>query len=290
MSKVLYISGLPHSGSTPLALKLGSAANAVGLGEVHHLLASEATQYGHKWVLDSLCGCLKPMNECPFWSRYLDWSAKVLGGPVGASIDARYGKVVELAGDIYGRDVVVVDSSKTVEGLRLAVNVVPGTKTIHLIKDVRNYVYGIQRRLNKRAPWRGPLYSAYWLRGTEKLEQTIAGLKVEAMRIGYEELCFDEARSVSKVMEFAGLNSEAPGHAPDIGRNHIAMGNRMKASESLAQGIRYDHRWLWGNEVRLAPFIKGRILKRNAQWVYGNLSSSHDFTERGAGTYRFAGG
>jgi len=61
--KVLYIAGLPHSGTTLLARILGEVEGFFAAGEVYAL--SERIEHG------DLCGCGAPLGECPFWSAAL---------------------------------------------------------------------------------------------------------------------------------------------------------------------------------------------------------------------------
>src|SRR5438067_3812716 len=61
--RVLYIAGLPHSGSTVLARVLGEVDGLFAAGEVYAL--SERIAYGDR------CGCGELLGECPFWTAVL---------------------------------------------------------------------------------------------------------------------------------------------------------------------------------------------------------------------------
>ncbi len=229
------------------------------------------------------------MRDCEFWSPYLAWSGPLLRGAQPISPVLRYRKILEMATEIYGSDIVVVDSTKTTEGLDIAVEAVPSLKTIHLVKDVRSFVYGVQRRQKKAAPWWGAIYSAYWWHANRNIDRTIAELGLKSIRVGYEELCFDEAALLKRVYNFANLLAETALASSGPGRNHLAIGNRMKVSADLAGDLTYDHRWLWSKEPRLAPLLRGSILARNTEWVYSNLSSFHKFSERKVDGHRVGG-
>ena len=60
MSKLIYVMGRGHSGSTILDILLGEAKNACGLSELVSGLA--------RFEKD-ICSCEQPIRECEFWSK-----------------------------------------------------------------------------------------------------------------------------------------------------------------------------------------------------------------------------
>lgn len=61
--KVLYIAGMPHSGSTILSQVLGEVPGVTALGELYYLWDA------HEKGLP--CGCGEPLADCPWWSEVL---------------------------------------------------------------------------------------------------------------------------------------------------------------------------------------------------------------------------
>jgi hypothetical protein len=58
---VIYVLGLPYSGSTLFSATLGTSPNVINLGEVNFL--------ENDWHDNKLCSCRANINECKFWSR-----------------------------------------------------------------------------------------------------------------------------------------------------------------------------------------------------------------------------
>ena len=59
---VLYVGGMPRSGSTLLTWMLGQLPGHVAVGELFYLWTAGL-------VRDQLCGCGRPFSECPFWQE-----------------------------------------------------------------------------------------------------------------------------------------------------------------------------------------------------------------------------
>ena len=62
-TKVLYIAGVPHSGTTVISQILGQLDGVVSVGELYYL--SAALENGDR------CGCGELVRECPFWTAVL---------------------------------------------------------------------------------------------------------------------------------------------------------------------------------------------------------------------------
>ena len=63
--KVLYIAGIGRSGSTLVARALGGSAGLTAVGEAMHF-------FGRGLTNNELCGCGRPVRECPLWGRVAD--------------------------------------------------------------------------------------------------------------------------------------------------------------------------------------------------------------------------
>jgi hypothetical protein len=62
---VLYILGYGRSGSTMLGMALGQHPGMVNLGEI---AALRTFVPGPTYVPPRACGCLQPLDQCPFWT------------------------------------------------------------------------------------------------------------------------------------------------------------------------------------------------------------------------------
>src|SRR2546425_1217907 len=104
--RVVFVASLYHSGSTLLDLLLGRHPRVVGLGEIHYLLRLQP---------EPACSCGAAVEECPFWGdtlRQLEPISK-------ADLRRRLQVVLDRFGSCFDRDRILVDSSKTLESLRL---------------------------------------------------------------------------------------------------------------------------------------------------------------------------
>lgn len=164
--KVIYISGMPRSGSTMLGKCLGQIQGASDIGEFWAL-------WRPAWRQGDLCGCGEPVNQCAFWKQVVTaalpspielhgarmgdlhrkhmgtlrapWLAfktrsRTLRGPLreyAVLLDRHYRAVCNVSG---GR--VIIDSSKmasdaliasTLEGADLYI--------VHLIRDPRGVAW-----------------------------------------------------------------------------------------------------------------------------------------------------
>ncbi|MCF8227260.1 MAG: hypothetical protein K9J30_15395 [Bacteroidales bacterium] len=63
MSKIIYIAGFGHSGSTILDMSLGTLPGVIGLGELKTLMDDQSRDRH----FTSVCSCGKKATECPVW-------------------------------------------------------------------------------------------------------------------------------------------------------------------------------------------------------------------------------
>ncbi len=104
--KVVYISGMPRSGSTLLGMCLGQLAGASDIGEFWAL-------WRPAWRQRDLCGCGKPVNECSFWVQVVE---RALPSPVEVS-GAQMGKLhKENLGSLRAAKVAFLSRSGTLKG------------------------------------------------------------------------------------------------------------------------------------------------------------------------------
>ena len=115
--KYIYILGLEHSGTTLLDHSLSSSRNVVGLGEVASFFSSHhMNDYMARWGNISeaqKCSCGEPWDNCEFWSKLYELNGLYSEVP----LIQKYQRLIEHARQIYGEDVVLIDSSKSLEML-----------------------------------------------------------------------------------------------------------------------------------------------------------------------------
>lgn len=78
-TKVLYIAGFGRSGSTIIANSLGRVDGLFSAGEMNFI-------WKHTFLENRLCGCGRPLRECPVWSEVF---VRVFGSGGVSDSDAR---------------------------------------------------------------------------------------------------------------------------------------------------------------------------------------------------------
>lgn len=277
---VLYIGGMPRSGSTLLTWLLGELPDSCAVGELFYVWTAGIER-------DQLCGCGELFSACPFWTAvgqraFGGWdqvdvaemrrltrgvdSTSALGKlPVGAllpgyrrdraayteALEQVYAAVREVSGAA-----TVVDGSKRPSmahllanrrGVRLAV--------VHLVRDPRGVVnsWSKQVALPDGASSRGYLkirsgrlmtrrwISVNWLIGLLRRR----GVPVATVR--YEDLMAEPSRAVATVLTDLGrptdgVDQVVEGRALNLSPAHMVEGGRVRFA-SLPLELELDESW-----------------------------------------------
>jgi hypothetical protein len=267
--RVVYLLGLPHSGTTLLCNLLGEHDGCVSVGELCF--------FYRRWLsADSRCGCGRPLRECPFWRRVvahgaldgvdvhsvaatihrlivarhlakaLVWRAGRRGD--GGQIDRcreALRRLYQALGDATDRQV-VIDSSKS-PALALALEDLPGIelRLIHVVRDSRG-------NANSR-PWLGsraedlPLHSKLLLWDMWHLFVELRWRReARYLRVRYEDLIAAPARTLERILAFAGAAPHgSPLRSEDLAAlrpHHTVAGNQNRFRTGEVR-LRLDTRW-----------------------------------------------
>jgi hypothetical protein len=278
--RVLYVGGVPRSGSTLTDLVLDQLPGHVAVGELFYLFRNGIQ-------LDSLCGCGQPFARCPFWSEvgrraFGGWHQldvddvlhlqervdrtgaipSILAGrgrPSPADV-ARYRSLLlaiyRAVLEVSGGDV-VVDSSKRPS----MAYVLRGTSGVQLtcvqvVRDPR----GVAHSFGKVVPLAPSAdASAFMPRSTARkvarrwvtVNALVRGLRrlgVPSLIVRYEDLAADPVRELRRVASLQGLPGEAldPSFLTDEGlvvqRAHLVAGGRIRLVDGVLP-IRLDEKW-----------------------------------------------
>ena len=250
MTKIVFIAGLEHSGTTLLDFIVGAGREAVALGEVSSFINSEARAsfLSRFAVFDDahLCSCGKRHQDCNVWSPVVQYISE---NP-SSDLVMRYKKVIESVERNFGNDIVLSDSSKSISALSTALEAVkerPGTdvRVLFAIKDVRSFVTSITQA--RKLGLRGQFSCFRWWRGGNM--QILSFLKhsgVSYRVVLYEALCLRTRSTVESIYKFLGITSESHVEALRTKlrheRSHICMGNADMVFRNSDE-IRYDCRW-----------------------------------------------
>ena len=145
--KIIYVAGLYHTGSTLMDLILGNLPKVIGLGEIYKGLRSG---------FEEMCSCGQLTKDCSFWGDI----QKTLKEKKDLDMQAKYDLVISTFMEKYGKDYILVDSSKChpfdltsnknnrdMQGLNFLINKPEiDLKVIHMVRDVRSWSYGLLMR------------------------------------------------------------------------------------------------------------------------------------------------
>lgn len=269
-SKLIFIAGLGHSGSTLFDLLLGAQPGITGLGEMDVFLNQEKKNTHIKRFDKYPCTCGKEPKDCPVWGGLKSTFKK--------GDDESYGSLYRVillkASESTGSNV-FVDSSKNIFALRSVLNSLEeiGIKrenffVIHLTKDVRSYSISTQKNSRKKRRTVGIFRN--WVRKNRKLEEFLRKNKIQTIKIGYEELTLSTSLVLKKVMDFTGHDARIVYNIGNSG-SHIISGNNMRLDQ--ADKIYYDYRWFINGSVHFWYTFFPNAGKLNRKWVYSNVHS-----------------
>ena len=263
MTKLVYIGGYGHSGSTLLEYLLAASPETVACGEVASVLRDRDRK--------GKCTCRRQIKECPVW------------GPLFAASETLDGMSHEdLSRALVAQDrdahAILVDSTKTAwrsaaVPFRLARALQPNFQLVHLVRDPRAVAWsGVKKAGRRGARPLLPLRSA-----SAVLGWWIANLACELfawshperyVRLRYEDL----ARSPGEAMRglFADLVPGSEWCAAAIGVNdnrHQLYGNRMRAAKLSLAEVREDAGWQRDMPRLYRALVS--LLTAPLRWRYG---------------------
>jgi hypothetical protein len=299
--RVLFVGGMPRSGSTLLDLMLGQLPAHCDVGELFYMWQAGP-------VRGQVCACGQPFAECPFWTevgerafggwdsvdaqrvlelqRKVDTTASELRrrlrlGRSDAGLVTEYPDVVTrlyvaIAETSGAR--VVVDSTKRPSTAWLLTRA-PGIdlRVAHIVRDPRGVVNSWNREvalpansgprdhLKRRSP-------RQILRRWVTVNLMIGALqrRVPLLRLRYEDLVSDPRAVMTQVLELVGepVTPEALSFIRDgaitTGRSHAAAGGRVRLERGELP-LRADEKWrtqLPAGLQRVVRVTAGPLMRR----------------------------
>ena len=278
--RVLYVGGVPRSGSTLTDLILDRLPGHRAVGELFYLIRNGAKH-------NTACSCGVPFAECGFWSdvgkaafggweqldvpRFLaiqnrvDRTANIpaiRGGLGTRAFGHAVTEYIDYLTRIYGAldDVtdgeVIVDSSKR-PSLPYALRQVPGMdlRCVHVVRDPRGVAYSFGKQVDlpqgSDTTAQMPRSSALTVaRRWVTVNASIAGLArrgVPYLRVRYEDLVADPVATFARVALFQDVRAD---HSAEflteagiaVQPTHIAVGGRIRHADGVLP-IRLDEEW-----------------------------------------------
>lgn len=263
-SKIIYIAGLGHSGSTILDMSLGTLPGVVGLGELKTLMDdhSRARHY------TSICSCGKKATECIVWKDVPSLLEGKKDNP----------KKIETILDLLKRkfgDVTLVDSSKNSYGYLKYLHENHDLRLIYLTRDLRSWSYS--RHLSTGKPI--IYFFLRWVMENIKLRLQIREMGIRPMKAGYEELALFPEHILKRIAAFADLKYSDSMLTPGLTNSHIISGNVARADALKRMHWRYDPRWMLSRRILLLSplFLLFHRMNRRLVFSQVNKRSIKDF-------------
>ena len=260
--KLVFILGLEHSGTTLTDYLLSLQPNVLGLGEIASFLsASHMRQYMQRWGSYSdvsLCSCGADWNECPFWGEIIQLS----GLHSDQSLAQKYKHLFQHIRTTYGDNLVVVDSSKSLDTLAMLLQQheqmgfnATDIHVIYTLKDVRSFTASI---INKQGQAKSLLSIVrcfnYWLKVNRAMLDFVETHTGPVSINLYEHLCADPDAFVRAQMAPLLPANGAAADPLTMSGAHIAMGNKDFVMRNIDR-VRYDSRWYLNDRIHLVYLL-----------------------------------
>ncbi len=301
--RVLYVGGVPRSGSTLADLMIGQLPAHVGVGELYYLWQNGPRQ-------NVTCACGERFTDCPFWTEvgaraYGGWSAapvdEVLAlqrrvdrtariprliAPTGSFgtaarryteiLTALYRGIADTAGAT-----VVVDSSKR-PSLGFALRRAPGVRLgiAHVVRDPRGVAYSWSKTVKLPAGASHRTEMPRWSTGTVARRWVTVNASIAALaRLGvprvvvrYEDLVRDPATELIRVaaLHDVAVRPDELDFLSDGGvrpaASHTIAGSRIRLSTGVMT-LRVDEEWRRSLPPGRRRFVAAATAM--SRWRYG---------------------
>ena len=257
-TKVLYIAGVPHSGTTVISQILGQLDGVVSVGELYYL--SAAFENGDR------CGCGELVRECPFWTAVLSAAGvaaetlrpdryymairelpAVLLRPRAVPSPAYRGALSAVVREAAAaaRSRVVVDSSKSPTVGRI-LDATPGVD-LHVLHVVRSPAASGYSRARVNPRYRTLTHALLWDSWNAAIELLWGRRPARYLRLRYEDFAERPQEAIGAIAALIGENQAASPFSTSgsvaIEPTHNVAGNQMRFSTGTI-AIRRDDAWL----------------------------------------------
>lgn len=280
LPRVLYVGGLPRSGSTLLERAIARLPGVSGAGETVYL-------WQRGIINDERCGCGEPFLRCPYWTEvgmhaFGGWDKvdvdrvhelatqvddvkfvprmllRLDGGRFDADLREYLGYYMRLYAAIKrvsGCDV-VVDSSK-ITSLAYVLSHEPrlGLAMVHIIRDARAVAYSWTKVVKRPEvteneafmPRMSPGYMSLLYDGHNVLLEALRSRGVRSIRVRYEDFADDPAASLRAVARLLGRPFDPAGilsgpRTLRLPALHTVSGNPSRFSTGDV-AVRRDDAW-----------------------------------------------
>jgi len=286
--KIVFISSLERSGSTILDLKLSSHPKMISFGEVWRVIKPHGA--GLDSVRGRLCTCGELGRDCSVWSHVFDR----IEDSGADTLHQCYVVFLDVVKEIYGNDIVVVDSSKSIKSLDALAHIKNAElNVLFTARDVRGWMESIHKakKRKKEIPWSRVFQPGFkyflvsyirhnilrlfpfwlpneWMLRNLRILHNINKSRLPCLLLSYEELVFRPKNTVERIENFLELPQDQHLTVKEPNVPHIIRGNRTAFKSDQKAPLRYDGKWmsLWKSSAILS--VLPWIAHYNKKWVY----------------------
>lgn len=304
--RVLYVAGLPRSGSTVLGCVLDGLPGTIFVGEL--------TYFWRRFAEGELCSCGEPLPDCPFWSAVVGKGFGQLTREYARELNAleqqvfRRQRILVLApvrwstrwakrihvmleqrgllyqsiGEVTNAECIVDSGKEVTFGSIMSRLSNISFSTIHIVRDPRGVAFSWQKQVpSDSEPGdmpRSPVMNtaARWVSGNLLVQLSLKRLSHAYSRVRYEDLvaypddiACELSRATSNIAEYEGWAECRIQHPNE----HHLVGSNPGVRQHLAGNLRLtlDEEW----RARLP-----RGQQRLVTAVCGGLMSAYDYPLR----------
>jgi hypothetical protein len=239
MTKLIYVGGYGHSGSTLLEYLLTGCTELVACGEVASVIRDRLKKIQ--------CTCGRRSEACPIWSEVLS---------PGATVSEKTHEALTLAllGRAGKRYDLMVDSTKTALGhalapFRLVRALGQDFLLVHLVRDPRAVAWSAIKKTERRnMTVNRPLYCARvalaWSAANLACETFGLCHPKQYLRLRYEDFVAAPRATVEGILQ--RVSPGAKWHPETLGvtdNRHQLYGNRMRGKPLTLGDVKLDRAW-----------------------------------------------
>jgi len=270
LTKVVYIGGYGHSGSTLLEYLMAGSPAVMACGEVVSCIRERDTNRKEK-----RCSCGRAADDCPVWSFFY-CSDRETPRTHAQLLDA-------LRQRADGEYWAIVDSSKTAWGsfsapFRLKLRFGSEFMLVHLMRQPAAVCWSVLKKKNRRARREGRRPYHYSLRcGLTVLAWSVANLSCELfglmysrqyVRVRYEDLVHAPTETLRTLFERILPDIRwSFGEVGTLDNRHQLYGNSVKHHQLAIEDVKEDLKWK--SEMPPEYFRVILALSSLLRWRYG---------------------
>lgn len=245
LTKLIYIGGYGHSGSTLLEYLMTGSPAVLACGEVTSCVRAGAVRHRK-------CSCGREAEKCPVWG--------VFYSPSNDPVFWTHARLLHtLRQEVGANYLAIIDSSKTAWGslsmpFRLKRQFGSEFMLVHLVRDPAAVCWSILKQKNRKANRKGRSVPHYFFRCSWMVVAWyLANLSCEVfgliyprhyVRVRYEDLTHSPAEKLRTLFE--RLLPDGRWHSGDAGardNRHQLHGNKVRLRQITIDDVKEDLKW-----------------------------------------------